>query len=511
MGHDDVKKLLHASFVGDLKSDFFSYANPNYKTPQILTKVTLPGGSTSVLVENLQVVDDPSDRTIADSRISRLKTEKVMTNNTNLRKRFVASETPQLVKEDRDYHTGDFFGSQIKMHKKRSKNSKYDVLPETPKHKEKKILKKKTNWRQICCCCMRKPKKTTQDLNRTTYSDDQFSKTLGDTSRYYRGNLLILLCDVMVVFGLAIIAIVVYYALDLEWDNTVSPQTLAAVFGLFKLSKGFSGLIGYANIIWHDTIYRGDIVEIIGTWNSIGGKVVGVVYKVTVADVYLLTNQPFMSHFAANKTATPTPNKNTLPSPEKKDTFQNASSISIQSTNSSNDTIVHRQSNDVISEMQHDDSPITETIHRYITVNTAYRIPNIKARMLCEDEKRFAKKTSKTTPTTRKERDVYVTEHIDHAERGARPLFSKQKSKQSKKITQDDHIMIEMDDDNMPTEEWVGYVKLHQDISGGTDKVPMQVKRFSETVDTVRLNTNAVYLASIYTKIGWNTNLKITF
>jgi hypothetical protein len=60
-------------------------------------------------------------------------------------------------------------------------------------------------------------------------------------------------------------------------------------------------------------------------------------------------------------------------------------------------------------------------------------------------------------------------------------------------------------------EATVAYVQLNQDVSGGNDRVPVRVERFAKTVDKVRLNTNAVYLATIYTKIGWNTNLRVTF
>lgn len=488
LGNQEIKRLLKSSEMGELESDFFTYSNESYVTPQILTKIPLPNGQSAFLVENVQIVDNPGGSNVLGNNISTAKVG-TMKNNASSHHAYPTTnshDNSNYAKKTKSVTPDDM--STYKNLGKKRKSGKSVVKEYSSNH---------SSWlRRKCYCCFgRKIKsgsddkydennkfKNDRDYDDQTYSRDQFSKAFDNPWRFYRGNFLILLCDVTVVVGLVVIAIVVYYTLDLEWNDMVSPQTLVAVFGLFKLSEGFSGLIGYANIIWHDSLYRGDIVEIIGTWNSIGGKVVGIVQKVTVADVCLLTNQPFQSHFAAKNTPSPVGPVPSLPQLPQSTLITPPSpplsSLPVQQT--------FGQYN-----AQPTGTASTETVSRYMTLNTAFRVPAIRASALDSDE----------------------------MARMNREISSKKKvKKQRQKDYSEGDTIIDMDDDvyvelnNGDKEDgYVTYIKINQEISGDVHNVPMIIERISESFERARINTNDVYRATIFTKIGWTTNLKITF
>lgn len=494
IGYDDLKKLLHASFNGTLDSDFFSYDNKSYITPQILTKVPLPGGRTSVLVENLQVVDDLASGRVLENRISRLKTKKVKTSPNDLRK-----------------HHGVRTKSSPNSTTKVNKGGRF-VKTKIPNHDNRFEINTKSKninlWQRMLDFFSKTSKKISMALNTlTTYSNDDLTATLECSAKYYRGNFLVLICDITLVLGLSIFAIAAYYTLKFEWTNSISPSILVAIFGLFKLSEVSNGLIGYVNIIWHDTLYRGDIVEIVGTLSSIGGKVVGVVYKISAADVYLLTNQPFTAHSINGNSRSEKEKKKTTEKTPIKDNVGDNKSVSPD-----NDIGKYSQPQGnnprAGGDINNHDSLGSETIYRYLTINTAYRIPTLRARTSSEEESKFINKSSGVKLNKYNNNNV----RDKHETLKNNSLFPKN----SRNIKIDDE-QIEMDeesdeDDHIgdADEKVFAYMRLNHDISGGDKQVTMTLQRFSETVDIVRLNTNSVYSATIYKKIGWNTNLKIT-
>jgi hypothetical protein len=308
------------------------------------------------------------------------------------------------------------------------------------------------------------------DYDRTVENpNDQLSIDVNDRKRFWRGNFFILLCDFIVLLSIALVLIGIYLSLDVELDSYLSAQNVALVVAAFKLTEMSSGFVGYINLIIHSTIYRGDIVKIVGTWTGIGGSISGVVLDINISDILLLANTPFVPHYGVKPTTDHETNTNHDAKKSKK----------------SQKTIIKKPPKTKKNIIDDDDINKNEdgqTSHtrRYLPLHTATSAPKLRGKMTEDQLKKLA--------TDFGGRYEKINDHpsLDRA-----------------------HVTTRPRSDDIET---IGYIRFDQkDVETQDENVNIVMERTMNDIEIVRLNTNLVFTSVITRKLGFETNMHISF
>jgi hypothetical protein len=269
-----------------------------------------------------------------------------------------------------------------------------------------------------------------------------------------------MLCDLVVVLSIGLIVYGIYLSLDVEMDKYFSAQNLAFILAAFKLSELSGGLIGYISIISHCTIYRGDIVKIIGTWTGIGGSVSGVVIDVNISDVLLFSNTPFVSHFTKNME-----NTEKYKTQQQQRIFTNVAKPGLGTSVRDEDVASNDDSRTSGSNAVH--------TKRYFPMRAAMSIPKMRGKITEEQLKSMAK------------------------EMGGR--FEKKKSDEEPRDPN-----VEM--------ETIAYIRFDQtELDPIDNNASVQLYRTIDDIEIIRMNTNLVHGSVISRKVGFETNAHIVF
>lgn len=314
------------------------------------------------------------------------------------------------------------------------------------------------------------------DYDRTVENpNDQFSVDVNDKKRFWRGNFFILLCDFIVLMSIVLVFIGIYLSMDVELDSYFSAQNVALVIAAFKLTEISNGLVGYISMIMHNTIYRGDIVKIVGTWTGIGGSISGVVLDINVSDVLLLVNTPFVSHFGGKRTETETDSSRNS-KPKKKFASKGTKKLS---------SVANVVDNDV-SKIEEEEEEQDRTVHtrRYFPFHTAASAPKLRRKMT---EEQLTKMASEFGGRYEKTTDASSVRNDKNGEKIARRA-------------------------NTANAETIGYIRFDQrDVDTDEESVHVTMARSMNDIEIVRLNTNMVYTSVISRILGFETHMHISF
>lgn len=510
-----IDELILRSEHGDLNNTYNSYADLTISSPQMITVLPTPQGYKPV-VESVQifdehVVDTTSDHlggfyqkkihteTDTSSTVKRrIKQQQQQQGVTNVEKKSRTSTTfgdlendpkgmydEELISmyDDDGDNNDDQYGRRhhhhhnpIESEEKPNTGGIYWIASvlfcdqyRTKSRKKccpwtldfsafKKDTEKKRKW---------KGRNDLSDYERTVEDpNDQLSIDINDRKRFWRGNFFILLCDFIVLMSIALVLIGIYLSMDVELDSYFSAQNIALVVAAFKFTEISSSFVGYIYLIMHSTIYRGDIVKIVGTWTGIGGSVSGVVLDINISDVLLLANTPFVSHFGVKNTK---PDRNDRKRGSKK-------------SKTSQKTVVHNEKNNTKEEdvIKSEDD---QTIHtrRYLPLHTASSAPKLRGKMTEEQLRKLASDFG-----GRYEREDATT------------FFSERDNRTKRPRTKDT--------------ETIGYIRFDQkDVETQDGNVKVIMERTMNDIEIVRLNTNMVYTSVVSRILGFETNIDVSF
>lgn len=490
----EINNLLMKSENGKLHNTYNSYADDKIHSPQIVTVVPTPSGNIPV-VEAAQIYDESMMHANSSElggyvrkRINRTSNNK---NDTPAKKERTTPNYGRdkiIIEDDADI---DYFTQKDTADRDRGDTAlqmdedgdSFDSL----NYKNQgccaclsKIImcdQYRTKSKKKCCPCTlnfssifskssskkankNRPKDRWTDYERTVEDpNDALSVDVNDRKRFWRGTFLVILCDTIVVMSLILTAIGVYLSMDVELDRYFSTQNIAIVFATFKLTELSGGLIGYISIMLHATLYRGDIVKIVGTWAGIGGYVRGVVLDVNISDVLLLVNTPFVSHFSEKSS----------------EAHSKLSKIKAASAAS-----IHKQKECEKSEKSKTNgarssppspSPSGIGVKRFIPLHTANSMPKFRNKMTEEDLKELAKS--------------FGGKYVKAEGGGAK------KTRYSETIA-----YIQFDQDDVTCEDYDTYITM---------------QRTANEIEIVRLNTTMVYGSVISRKLGFETNVHVMF
>jgi|694.fasta_scaffold00931_8 hypothetical protein len=503
--HENIYALLKKSDNGSLPNTYYSYNNLDIVQPQTVTIVPTHEGYKPV-VESLQIYEDNViDTNLKDVEgLKRRNVKSKFDKKTQPKKPSSSTHSNVDASADPYYHDdSNYFrkdvatfentrDEKINFNDGSDDSSDEESYDASKKRKNKsscaRFFDGKKRWlarvfacdqyrtksKKKCCPCMlniysayNKKTKTNKKTRRSDYYErtvedpnDELSNDVNDWKRFWRGTFFIMLCDLVVVLSIGLIVYGIYLSLDVEMDKYFSAQNLAFILAAFKLSELSGGLIGYISIISHCTIYRGDIVKIIGTWTGIGGSVSGVVIDVNISDVLLFSNTPFVSHFTKNME-----NTEKYKTQQQQRIFTNVAKPGLGTSVRDEDVASNDDSRTSGSNAVH--------TKRYFPMRAAMSIPKMRGKITEEQLKSMAK------------------------EMGGR--FEKKKSDEEPRDPN-----VEM--------ETIAYIRFDQtELDPIDNNASVQLYRTIDDIEIIRMNTNLVHGSVISRKVGFETNAHIVF
>jgi hypothetical protein len=235
-------------------------------------------------------------------------------------------------------------------------------------------FKKRSRWCLGGCCFGKK--NGSSDLDEIAVVDDLktyqaviVKKVFSKTERYLRGNFLKLVGDV-VALGVPLVGIVLILSTaDIPWELLMGNGLLVFFLGFLGIGKVLDMVTGYLNLTWGDRLYRGDIVDIIGTWTNIGGKITGVVVDVRPSEVLLFTDETFNAQFMS--APYPSGGSNAHPPSSSQSTTTTTTTTTSPEGNGGLKTVSREE-----KRQQYSQPP--EVVKRFITVETGNTMPTVR-------------------------------------------------------------------------------------------------------------------------------------